>query len=434
MLFNEVIYQIYPLGFCGAPSANDGKTVSRIRRVIDWIPYLRKLGITAVLFNPVFESDRHGYDVRDYSRIDCRLGTNDDFADVCDSLHEAGIKVILDASYNHVGRGFFGFQDVLKNREQSKYTDWFFLDFTQNGRDGFTYADWEGHGELVKLNLQNETVIRYLLGRTDQWIGEFGIDGLRLDVAYMLDKDFIRRLSTHIHAHTPDFLLIGEHTGAGYHELLGENMLNCVTNYELRGELIRSFNDRNMHILSDLLDRQFGRGHGEYEYCQLLNFADNHDINRIASELGSSGKLTALYALLFSIPGIPCLYYGSEWGEKGKRRPFSDKPLRPSFTRPKHNSLSTLITTLCEIHRTYSVFYSGDFNIITRQDRQLIFRRRSQRGQLTFALNADKSPAVIHADFEVGQGMDLITKKKITFSGEITLEPESVYLWYTDWL
>ena len=154
------MYQIYPLGMCGAPFANDGVLEHRILKVLDWIPHLKKLGITSVYFGPVFDSDTHGYNTRDYQKIDPRLGTNEDFAKVCAALHENGIRIFLDGVFNHVGRGFFGFQDVLKNRENSQYKDWFYLNFGGNDawNDGLWYEGWEGNYDLVKLNLDNPAV------------------------------------------------------------------------------------------------------------------------------------------------------------------------------------------------------------------------------------------------------------------------------------
>ena len=162
---SAVFYQIYPLGFCGAPFHNDGVEAHRIQKVKEWIPHLEKLGIGAVYFSPVFESDSHGYDTRDYRKIDCRLGTNEDFQEVCQALHEAGIRVVLDGVFNHVGRGFWAFRDVQEKREASPYKDWFHINFGGNSgyNDGFWYEGWEGHFELVKLNLQNPAVVDYLL-------------------------------------------------------------------------------------------------------------------------------------------------------------------------------------------------------------------------------------------------------------------------------
>lgn len=114
--YESVFYQIYPLGFAGAPFENDGVLEHRILKVNDWIPHITRLGANAIYFSPVFESDTHGYNTRDYRKLDVRLGTNEDFRQVCENLHAAGIKVVLDGVFNHAGRGFFAFQDVQKNR------------------------------------------------------------------------------------------------------------------------------------------------------------------------------------------------------------------------------------------------------------------------------------------------------------------------------
>ena len=123
MDLNQIVYQIYPLGMLDAPYRNDGVTEHRILKIISWIPHMKKLGITAVYFCPVFQSETHGYDTSDYAMIDCRLGTNEDFAQVCDTLHDNGIQIILDGVFNHTGRSFYAFRDVLKNRESSRYRD-----------------------------------------------------------------------------------------------------------------------------------------------------------------------------------------------------------------------------------------------------------------------------------------------------------------------
>ena len=198
MWYDEaVVYQIYPLGLCGAPLQNSGDQTQagqhRLLRVLDWVDHI-KLGATCVLFNPLFESDAHGYDTRDYNRVDCRLGTNDDLKQVCAALHAAGIRVLLDGVFNHVGRGFWAFRDVQEKRWDSPYKDWFHISFdgNTNYNDGFWYEAWEGCNELVKLNLQNPDVKNYLFDAVRDWVRDYDIDGLRLDVAYCLDLGFWR--------------------------------------------------------------------------------------------------------------------------------------------------------------------------------------------------------------------------------------------------
>lgn len=436
MDYNQVFYQIYPLGFCGAPKENDGHLEHRILKVLDFIDHYKKLGITAIWFAPVFESDRHGYDTRDYNRLDVRLGTNEDFVRVCDALHESGIKVILDGVFNHVGRGFFAFQDVIQKKWDSPYSDWFFIQYENTwGKDGFTYADWEGHEELVKLNLSNPEVQKYLLDAVDRWIADYNIDGLRLDVAYMVDRNFLRQLQQHTSSIDKDFFLVGEMIGGDYNVLLKDCGLDSVTNYECRKGIYSSFNSHNLFEIAYSLNRQFGNDpwtlyHGQH----LLSFVDNHDVDRIASIIEDERDLPLIYALLYSMPGIPCLYYGSEWGIKGKRTQYSDDALRPCIDHPQWNALTDWISVLSHLHSSYRIFCDGDYAQLYIQNEQFVFRRRSNKGQLTVALNIADHPEHLYFNAEVEQGMDLLTKTNIHFQNGLEMDAKSVKLIYTDWL
>lgn len=324
MWFEEsAFYQIYPLGLCGAPRENDGGTEPRILKLLDWVPHIKKLGADAVYFCPVFESDAHGYDTRDYTKLDGRLGTNADFARVCAALHAAGIRVVLDGVFNHVGRGFWAFRDVLEKREASPYRDWFHIDFGGNSgyNDGLWYEGWEGHYELVKLNLRNPAVAEYLFGCIRGWVEEFGVDGLRLDVAYCLDEDFVRRLRAFTGGLKPAFVLIGEMLHGDYKRMVNGAMLHSATNYECYKGLYSSFNSMNLFEIGHSLARQFGpEAWTLYKGLPLLSFADNHDVTRVATILTNKEHLWPLYGVLFGMPGVPCVYYGSEWGHGGRQR------------------------------------------------------------------------------------------------------------------
>ena len=258
--YNSIFYQIYPIGFCGAPVHNDGVCVPRIRKLMDWSEYLQTLGVDSILLNPIFESDNHGYDTRDFKTIDCRLGTNEDFKEVCEDLHKHNVKIVLDGVFNHVGRGFWAFKDVQEKKWDSPYKDWFHISFDGNScyDDGFWYEGWEGHFELVKLNLQNPAVVDYLLECVKYWIDEFGIDGLRLDVAYSLDHNFMRRLRSYTQELKPDFALIGEVLFGDYNIIVNDEMLHSCTNYECYKGLYSSFNSMNMFEIAHSLHRQFG--------------------------------------------------------------------------------------------------------------------------------------------------------------------------------
>lgn len=427
MNYNHIIYQIYPFGFCGAPDTNDGVPAHRILKVLDWIEHLKKLNITAVLFNPVFESDAHGYDTRDFDRIDTRLGTTEDFQKVCTALQKEGIDVILDGVFNHVGRGCPMFQDVIHNRDASPYKDWFHVNFCDpNGPDGFWYEGWEGHNELVKLNLDNPEVRNYLIAKADSWIEKYHIAGLRLDVAYMLNRQFLYELTCHIRSNHPDFLFIGEMINGDYNVLLNDSLLNSVTNYECRKGIYSSFNSHNLCEIGYSLNRQFADEQWTlYKGKHLLSFVDNHDVNRIASELSEKDMLPLVYSLLTAMPGMPCIYYGSEWGTEGKKENGSDRNLRPCFETPVYNELTDFISQLNRMRLEHPVFTDGNYRQLQSQNEYLVFERHTDSEKLIYALNLKKEPVTVWADFGAAEMKDTLTGNTYLLNNGLTIPAET---------
>ena len=430
--YESVFYQIYPLGFCGAPFENDGVLEHRIEKVNDWIPHIKKLGADAIYFSPVFESDTHGYNTRDYTKIDTRLGTNEDFANVCNNLHKEGIRVVLDGVFNHVGRGFWAFEDVLKNREQSPYVNWFgriAFDGNSNYNDGLWYEGWEGNYDLVKLNLRNEEVIQHIFSAIKGWVDEFDIDGLRLDVAYCLDHDFVRRLRSFCNELKPDFFLVGETLHGDYNQLMNDEMLHSVTNYECYKGLYSSFNSMNMFEINHSLLRQFGPDNWTlYKGKHLLSFVDNHDVTRVASILSNENHLPLIYALAFGMPGIPCVYYGSEWGAKAKKED-GDPALRACFEKPEWNDLTTFISRLAEVKKHSDALNYGDFRSVLLTNRQCIFERKTDSERVLVAINADDQSFMAHFNAGCGTAVDLITGETHDFGGGSELAPYSAAYW-----
>lgn len=429
--YESVFYQIYPLGFCGAPFENDGISEHRILKVDDWIPHIEKLGANAIYFSPVFESDTHGYNTRDYTKIDTRLGTNEDFRSVCENLHRTGIKVVLDGVFNHVGRGFWAFQDVLEKRWDSPYKDWFYISFDGNSNynDGLWYEGWEGNYDLVKLNLRNEDVIQHIFSCIKGWVEEFDIDGLRLDVAYCLDHDFLRRLRSFCDGLKPDFFLVGETLHGDYNQWMNDSMLHSVTNYECYKGLYSSFNSMNMFEINHSLLRQFGPDNWTlYKGKHLLSFVDNHDVTRVASILSNENHLPLIYALAFGMPGIPCVYYGSEWGAKA-RKEEGDPALRACFEKPEWNDLTTFISKLAEAKKHSNALNYGDFRSVLLTNRQCIFERKTDSERVLVAINADDQPFMAHFDAGCGTAVDLITGETHDFGGGSELAPYSAAYW-----
>lgn len=428
--YETSMYQIYPLGMCGAPFENDGVLEHRILKVLDWIDHLKKLNIGCVYFSPLFESDTHGYNTRDYRKIDTRLGTNEDFKKVCDLLHESNIKILLDGVFNHVGRGFFGFQDVLKERENSCFRDWFHIDFNGNSNynDGLWYEGWEGNYDLVKLNLKNPEVKSYLLESVKFWIDEFGIDGLRLDVAYMVDRDFLKALRYETSNWKQDFFLLGEILGGDYKTIMNDEMCHSATNYECFKGIFSSLNSHNLFEIVHSLLRQFGpEDWALYKGYHLVSFVDNHDVTRIASNLLDIRLLQLAYTIMFAMPGIPMIYYGSEWGVHGKKEE-GDPSLRPMFERPEWNDLSTHISNCAKAFNLSKELQYGTFSSIILENEHCVFERCFEDKRVICAINMTDSEYTAHFDARAGRAKDLITGIEVDFGGGLKVPPFKGYV------
>ncbi|MCR4902811.1 MAG: cyclomaltodextrinase [Butyrivibrio sp.] len=425
--YETSFYQIYTLGFCGAPFENDGQLEHRILKVKEWIPHFEKLGVGAIIFNPVFESDTHGYNTRDYSKIDVRLGTNDDFKKVCASLHKKDIRIVLDGVFNHVGRGFWAFQDVLEKRWDSPYKGWFHINFDGNDgyNDGLWYEGWEGNYDLVKLNLQNPAVVDHLLENVKKWIEDYDIDGLRLDVAYCLDPNFIKRLRSFCKEIKPDFYFVGEMIGGDYHKIMGPELCDSATNYECFKGLFSSFNSMNMFEIVHSLLRQFGPEQWTlYKGEHLLSFADNHDVTRLASVLTNPDHIKPLYTMMFGMPGIPCVYYGSEWGIKGDKSQ-GDPALRPCPDEPEWNDITDHVSKLMHVRNGNKALSYGNFKSLVLTNKQCIVEREFEDKRILICINADNSEYTAHADFRAGRAKDLLTDTDVDFGGGLNMAPLS---------
>lgn len=436
MWFDQaVIYQIYPLGLCGAPAENDGAVEHRLIRLLDWAEHIKKLGADTVLLNPVFDSDRHGYDTRDYFRVDPRLGTNEDLAQVCRTFHDAGLRVLLDGVFNHVGRGFWAFRDVREKRWDSPYKDWFHIDFGGNSawNDGFWYEGWEGCYDLVRLNLQNPAVVDHQFQAIRSWVEQYGIDGLRLDVAYCLDPAYLRRLRSFTETLKPDFVLLGETLHGDYNRWLGPELCHSVTNYECYKGLWSAFNSMNLFEIGHSLARQFGPEPWTlYKGAHLLSFLDNHDVTRIASKLTDPAQLPLAYAMLFGMPGVPAVYYGSEWGLQGVKGENTDAPLRPALEQPQRNGLTGWIARLTAVHRASLALCQGGYRNVLLTNRQIIFERKAEEERVLVAVNADSQPHEVRLDAGCGTARDLITGEIWDLAGSVELPPYSAFYWRTE--
>jgi glycosidase len=406
-----VFYHIYPLGLSGAPSHNDFSQppVDRLDELYPWLDHLASMGINGLYIGPLFESEWHGYDTVDYYNIDRRLGTNQTFARFSARAHELGIKVILDAVFNHVGRGFWAFRDVLEKRQASQFCGWFSgLNFDKDNayHDGLTYEGWAGHESLVKLKLSNEEVRSHLFGAVKQWIDEYHIDGLRLDAADVMDKEFLSTLTGFSKNLKEDFWLMGEVVHGDYTQWVQPGRLDSVTNYIAYKGLYSSFNDRNMFEIAYTLQQQFGAD-GKLRGLGLYSFADNHDVSRVASMLTNPAALVPLYTLMFSMPGVPSIYYGSEFGIRG-RKEDQDAALRPSLnlqdllTHAERLDLFEAIKKLINIRKEHPSLINGAYRQLLLTNEQFAFARDLENGTAITAVNA--ADHAVSMDIPIGNG------------------------------
>ncbi len=407
-----VFYHMYPLGMTGAPKHNDGQDViHRFQELDRWIPHISGLGCNAVYIGPLFESTSHGYDTRDYKLVDRRLGDNEDFRTFVDSCHEHGIRVVVDGVFNHTGREFFAFKDICEKRWDSPYKDWYKgvnFDWQSPLGDPFGYDAWQGHFELSFLNLFNPAVRGYLFDVVRFWVETFDIDGIRLDCANVLDFNFMTELRRETSSMKEDFWLMGEVIHGDYGRWVNQDMLHSVTNYELHKSLYSGFNDHNFFEIAHNVRRLEAIG------GQLYTFVDNHDEDRIASKLKLEQHLAPIYMCLFTLPGIPSIYYGGEWAVRGSRTSTSDEALRPAISMDQeetlHCELTDLIARLGQIHSQNQEFHGGRYQELLLTNRQYAFARWAGGSLVITALNNDDNPASISipVPMSASQAVDLL--------------------------
>ena len=426
-----IFYHIYPLGLTGAPKKNDyGEPVHRLQTLMPWIDHLKKMEVTGLYIGPLFESVGHGYETTDYKKLDSRLGTNEDLSAFVEACHKKGIKVIFDGVFNHTGRDFFAFKDIQKNREASAYKDWYCnVNFGGNNEygDGFSYDNWGGYNLLVKLNQRNPAVKEYICDVIRYWVAEFDIDGIRLDAADVLDFEFMKELRRTADAVKPDFWLMGEVIHGDYSRWANDRTLHSVTNYMLHKALYSGHNDHNYYEIAHTVNYTGGMISSN---IKLYNFVDNHDVERIYTKLVDKGHYEPVHILLYTLPGIPSVYYGSEFGIEGKKEKFSDDSLRPAIELKDHqkdyteNACTRLIAALGRIHKEQPDLVHGDYRQLALTNCQYAFAR----GGLIVAVNNENKEAYLSVPAADGEYHGLLRGTKVQAAGgrlEIRLAADS---------
>ncbi len=397
-----IFYHIYPLGLTGAPTQNSyDKIEHRLNTLLPWITHIKEIGCNALYIGPLFESVGHGYETTDYKKLDSRLGDNKDLTDFVAECHRQGIRVILDGVFNHTGRDFFAFQDIRQNRERSAYRDWYCnVNFGGNNEynDGFSYENWGGYNLLVKLNQHNPAVRDYICDVIRFWVSEFDIDGIRLDAADVLDFNYMQALRQTANEVKPDFWLMGEVIHGDYIRWVNEGTLHSVTNYHLHKALYSGHNDHNFFEIAHTVKRLYEMGGSRPDGLKLYNFVDNHDVERIYTKLNNKAHFAPVHILMYTLPGIPSIYYGSEFGIEGRKEKFSDASLRPALSleqfhdATENNPFTRLIAALGKTRQQSKALSYGDYRELLLMNRQYAFSRTAGGESAVITVNNDDNP------------------------------------------
>ncbi len=400
-----VFYHIYPLGLAGAPEQNSYEiTEHRLRNLWPWVDHLKGIGCNALYIGPLFESASHGYDTTDYYKVDSRLGDNQDLKDFVAYCHERGIRVIFDGVFNHTGRDFFAFRDLREKKQDSSYIEWYCkVNFDENNEydDGFSYENWGGYNLMARLNQWNPEVVGYICEVIRFWVAEFDVDGIRLDAADVLDPNFMRDLRRLANLIKPDFWLMGEVIHGEYNQWVNDEMLHSVTNYRMHKALYSAHNDHNYFEIAHTQNELLNMCGGDPNRMRLYNFVDNHDVERIFTKLNNKDHFLPVHILLYSLPGIPSIYYGSEFGIDGPKEQFSDASLRPYLNPYELRSedwrspLTTIIVKLGWLRQETPELSYGDYRELYLTNRQYAFSRNLDGRAVIVTVNNDDEPAEI---------------------------------------
>lgn len=386
---DAVFYHIFPDRFANGDIRNDPKNAQPwgspptvwgfqggdLRGIIEKFDYLLDLGVNAIYLNPIFQSSsNHRYNTYDYYRIDPKLGDMADFRVLLNLAHSNGMRVILDGVFNHCGRGFFAFNDVLENKEHSPYRDWFhirrFPVDAYSGGEAADYLGWWGHKSLPKFNTDNPEVRRYLLSVARYWI-EQGADGWRLDVPNEIDDDTFWAEFRHVvKSVNRDAYLVGE-IWTSDTRWIGEDHFDGLMNYPMRDALIEFFN-------GDFLTASgfAGKVEGLLElyprtnaYAMYLPLG-SHDTERVKTCLGGNiDKVKLAFLFQFAYPGAPAVYYGDEIGLSGGK----DPECRVAFPWDQEAWILELrgwVKSLVLLRRRLPALRRGEFLHILADDRR----------------------------------------------------------------
>lgn len=428
---DTVWYQIFPDRFCNGtpqkntddvenwrtgPVTNEERFGGNLEGIRQKLIYLEELGITGIYLNPIMEAEsNHKYDTKDYTKIDPYFGTNEEFTQLVREAHTHGIRVMVDAVFNHCGRQFAPWQDVLEKKQDSQYADWFMIRDWENlekradTRDGrfYSFAFTDG---MPKLNTNNEDVIRYFCKVCEDWIREFDIDGIRFDVGNEVSHRFLKRIREHLHSIKQDIYLLGEIWHDASQWLQGDEY-DSVMNYPLTSGIHDFFLDKTMK--KEEFEYMVNRCYTMYMQQNnnvMFNLLDSHDTERVMNRFHNLDIFYQQLAVLFTMPGSPCIYYGTEIAMEGghdpdcrRCMPWSD--LESKENRERIEAMQTLIQMRMQEAACRSLYFH--FPQEYPQKRCVEYIKLDQEGRkLEVLLNCGNKP------IEVGKAGEILFSRK----------------------
>lgn len=376
-------WQIYPLGAVGAPIRNrrPDDAAHRLTKLIPWMDYALQLGCNGLLLGPIFESSAHGYDTTDYFKIDSRLGDECDWQTFVDNAHSRGLRIMLDGVFNHVGVNHPWVKESLAARGGLVKID------------GQYPQHWEGNLDLATLDHANPKVQDAISEVMTHWCAR-GADAWRLDAAYSIPPKFWATVLPRVRAKYPNVYFVGEMIHGDYCDYAKQSTIDSITQYELWKAMWSSLADDNMWELAHALERHV-------KICSEITpliFVGNHDVDRIASKVGKPKAVLATI-MLFTMPGVPSIYYGDEQGFTGNKGDdvAADDPIRPPLPdSPDHlfwdNDFYNTYRAMIHLRRTNPWLTKADIEVIAKENEWIQYRAKSGDNQLEAKIISKPKP------------------------------------------
>lgn len=400
---NKVVYQIFPSRYAAsqpvdkelwykAPITFTDNLHGDLRGIIDHLDYIRDLGIDVIYMTPIFKSDSsHKYDTIDYYQIDPSFGTAEDLRELVQKAHQYGMKVVLDAVFNHTGRDFFAFKDILENKEKSKYLDWYFIDkFPLDTEPGQApnFKCFGYYGGMPKLNLKNPEVEKYVTDVACYWLKECDIDGWRMDVGDEISHYFWKHFRRAVKAVKKDALIIGEIWHYAGDFLEGDEW-DTVMNYPFYLNLIDLLADEKIGVSRFIQNLGYMKGRLNKKcYPLMWNLIDSHDTARFLHLCNNKQKQHLAAAFQLLMPGMPMIYYGDELAMPGANDPDCRRGMYWD-EEYRDNEMLEWYKRLIQVRRTHACIAEGELaETITRdEDGTIVLIRKNTEETIALIFN-----------------------------------------------